>query len=49
MQILSILFFFSQMQNIGLKPSCGTYDGFIRALVSVKGFQDGMAVVRYGL
>ncbi|KAG8364467.1 hypothetical protein BUALT_Bualt18G0000400 [Buddleja alternifolia] len=35
-----------QMQNIGLEPSCGTYDGFIRALVSMKGFRDGMEVLK---
>ncbi|KAL7127983.1 hypothetical protein ABFS83_14G285200 [Erythranthe nasuta] len=35
-----------QMQNLGLEPSSATYDGFIRALVSVKGFQDGMEVLK---
>ncbi|KAI3459886.1 hypothetical protein Pfo_016549 [Paulownia fortunei] len=35
-----------QMQNLGLEPSCGTYDGFIRALVAVKGFDDGMEVLK---
>ncbi|KAK4387867.1 Pentatricopeptide repeat-containing protein [Sesamum angolense] len=35
-----------QMQNLGLEPSCSTYNGFIRALVSVKGFPDGMEVLK---
>ncbi|KAL0432837.1 UNVERIFIED_CONTAM: Pentatricopeptide repeat-containing protein [Sesamum latifolium] len=35
-----------QMQNLGLEPSCSTYNGFIRALVSVKGFHDGMEVLK---
>lgn len=37
------------MQSLGLELSCNTYDGFIRALVSVKGFRDGMEVVIYDL
>ncbi|KAL2522093.1 Pentatricopeptide repeat-containing protein [Forsythia ovata] len=36
----------SQMQNLGLEPSCSTYDGFIRAVVSVRGFHEGMEVLR---
>ncbi|XP_073138249.1 pentatricopeptide repeat-containing protein At1g76280 isoform X2 [Henckelia pumila] len=36
----------SQMQSLGLELSCNTYDGFIRALVSVKGFRDGMEVLK---
>ncbi|KAK6116789.1 hypothetical protein DH2020_049522 [Rehmannia glutinosa] len=35
-----------QMQNLGLEPSCGTYDGFIRALVAVKGLDDAMEVLK---
>ncbi|KAL6527177.1 hypothetical protein OROGR_016267 [Orobanche gracilis] len=34
-----------QMQNLGLEPSSGTYDGFIRALVAGKGFHDAMEVL----
>lgn len=36
----------SQMQNLGLEPSCSTYDGFIRAVVSVRGFHEGMELLR---
>ncbi|XP_073052812.1 pentatricopeptide repeat-containing protein At1g76280-like isoform X1 [Primulina eburnea] len=36
----------SQMQSLGLELSCNTYDGFIRALISVKGFRDGMEVLK---
>ncbi|GMH18910.1 hypothetical protein Nepgr_020751 [Nepenthes gracilis] len=35
-----------QMQTLGLEPSCHTYDGFIRAIISEKGFGDGMKVLR---
>ncbi|EPS73007.1 hypothetical protein M569_01749, partial [Genlisea aurea] len=31
-----------QMENLGLKPSPGTYDGLIRALVSVRSFHHGI-------
>ena len=34
------------MQNLGLEPSCHTYDGLIKAIVSDRGFSDGMEVVR---
>ncbi|XP_034675182.1 pentatricopeptide repeat-containing protein At1g76280 isoform X5 [Vitis riparia] len=33
-----------QMQNLGLEPSCHTYDGLIKAIVSDRGFSDGMEV-----
>lgn len=35
----------SQMQNLGLEPSSGTYDGFIKAVVRSRGFLDGMEVI----
>ncbi|XP_071919961.1 pentatricopeptide repeat-containing protein At1g76280-like isoform X4 [Coffea arabica] len=35
----------SQMQNLGLEPSSGTYDGFLRAVVQARGFYDGMQVL----
>ncbi|KZV33190.1 pentatricopeptide repeat-containing protein [Dorcoceras hygrometricum] len=36
----------SQMKNLGLKLSSNTYNAFIRALVSVKGFRHGMEVLK---
>ncbi|KAF7817683.1 pentatricopeptide repeat-containing protein [Senna tora] len=36
---------FLQMQNLGLQPSSHTYDGFVRAVVSERGFSDGLEVV----
>lgn len=35
-----------QMQNLGLEPSCHTYDGLIKAIVSDRGFSDGMEVLK---
>lgn len=35
-----------QMRVLGLEPSSRTYNGYIRALVSVKTFHDGMEVVK---
>ncbi|KAL6995956.1 hypothetical protein U1Q18_006094 [Sarracenia purpurea var. burkii] len=35
-----------QMQNLGLEPSCSTYDGFVRAVVSERGFQDGIETIK---
>ncbi|KAL3505482.1 hypothetical protein ACH5RR_035323 [Cinchona calisaya] len=35
----------SQMQILGLEPSCSTYDGFLRAVVAGRGFYDGMQVL----
>ncbi|PSS31201.1 Pentatricopeptide repeat-containing protein [Actinidia chinensis var. chinensis] len=35
-----------QMQSLGLEPSCCTYDGFIRAVVSGRGFHDGIEVIK---
>ncbi|CAI9270446.1 unnamed protein product [Lactuca saligna] len=37
---------FVQMQNLGIKPSRGAYDGLIRVLLQEKGFHDGMKVVK---
>ncbi|KAL8531447.1 hypothetical protein ACS0TY_008156 [Phlomoides rotata] len=36
----------SQMQDLGLEPSSGAYDGLIKGLVYVKGFHDGMEVLK---
>lgn len=33
------------MQNLGIKPSRGAYDGLIRVLVKERGFHDGIEVV----
>lgn len=41
-----LLVSFFQMRIIGLEPSSRTYNGYIRALVSVKTFHDGMELVR---
>lgn len=35
----------SQMKNLGLEPSSGTYDGFLRAVVQARGLYDGMQVL----
>ncbi|KAA8537422.1 hypothetical protein F0562_026891 [Nyssa sinensis] len=35
-----------QMQSLGLEPSGHTYNGFIRAVVSERGFLDGMEVLK---
>lgn len=35
------------MQNFGLQPSSHTYDGFVRAIVSERGFSGGMEIVSY--
>jgi len=35
------------MKNLGLQPSSHTYDGFVRAVVSERGYNDGMEVVSY--
>ncbi|KAM7490414.1 hypothetical protein LguiA_033335 [Lonicera macranthoides] len=35
-----------QMQNLGVEPSCSTYDGFIRAVVFERGLRDGMKVLK---
>ncbi|KAG5542786.1 hypothetical protein RHGRI_015784 [Rhododendron griersonianum] len=35
-----------QMQNMGLEPSSSTYDGLIRAVVSERGFHDGIEVLK---
>ncbi|GFZ10513.1 tetratricopeptide repeat (TPR)-like superfamily protein [Actinidia rufa] len=35
-----------QMQSLGLEPSCSTYDGFIKAVVSERGFQDAIEVIK---
>ncbi|OVA11971.1 Pentatricopeptide repeat [Macleaya cordata] len=37
---------FLQMHNLGLEPSCHTYDGFIRAVVLERGVTDGMKVLK---
>ncbi|XP_059459556.1 pentatricopeptide repeat-containing protein At1g76280-like isoform X7 [Corylus avellana] len=36
-----------QMKNLRLQPSSHTYDGFVRAVVSERGYIDGMEVVSY--
>lgn len=35
------------MQNLGLQPSSHTYDGFVRAVISERGFSFGMEVVSH--
>lgn len=35
-----------QMKNLGLQPSSHTYDGFVRAVVSERGYNDGMEVLK---
>lgn len=35
-----------QMQTLGLEPSPHTYDGFIRAVVSERGYSNGMEVLK---
>ncbi|KAG6683358.1 hypothetical protein I3842_12G007500 [Carya illinoinensis] len=35
-----------QMKNLGLQPSSHTYDGFVRAVVSEKGYNYGMEVLK---
>ncbi|OIT22794.1 PREDICTED: pentatricopeptide repeat-containing protein At1g76280 isoform X2 [Nicotiana attenuata] len=35
-----------QMQTLGLQPSGSTYDGFIRAIVTARGFSDGVEVLK---
>lgn len=35
------------MQKLGLQPSSHTYDGFVRAVISEKGFSVGMEVVSH--
>ncbi|XP_048331693.1 pentatricopeptide repeat-containing protein At1g76280 isoform X2 [Ziziphus jujuba] len=35
-----------QMQNLGLQPSSHTYDGFVRAVISERGFNFGMEVLK---
>ncbi|GAV63461.1 PPR domain-containing protein/PPR_2 domain-containing protein/PPR_3 domain-containing protein [Cephalotus follicularis] len=35
-----------QMQSLGLRPSRHTYDGFVRAVVSKRGLNDGMEVLK---
>ncbi|XP_030527050.1 pentatricopeptide repeat-containing protein At1g76280-like isoform X4 [Rhodamnia argentea] len=37
---------FQQMQNLGLQPSSRTYDGFIRAIVTERGFTDGLELLK---
>lgn len=37
--------FLFQMQNLGIQPSSRTWDGFVRAVVSERGFSIGMEVV----
>nr|XP_043635035.1 pentatricopeptide repeat-containing protein At1g76280 isoform X2 [Erigeron canadensis] len=37
---------FFQMQNLGIEPSRGAYDGLIRVLVKQRGLQDGMEVLK---
>ncbi|KAL8240053.1 hypothetical protein R6Q59_013408 [Mikania micrantha] len=37
---------FVQMQNLGIKPSRGAYDGLIRVLVQERGFHDGIEVLK---
>ncbi|KAL3838761.1 hypothetical protein ACJIZ3_023352 [Penstemon smallii] len=37
---------FSQMQNLGLEQTRFTYKAYIRALVSVKGFHDGLEMLK---
>ncbi|KAF8023796.1 hypothetical protein BT93_F1088 [Corymbia citriodora subsp. variegata] len=37
---------FRQMQNLGLQPSSRTYDGFIRAVVTERGFSDGLELLK---
>ncbi|KAK1406662.1 hypothetical protein QVD17_42169 [Tagetes erecta] len=37
---------FYQMQNLGIKPSRGAYDGLIRVLVKERGFHDGIEVLK---
>ncbi|CAL5332043.1 unnamed protein product [Camellia sinensis] len=35
-----------QMWNLGMEPSCSTYDGFIRAVVFERGFHDGIELLK---
>ncbi|XP_055833234.1 pentatricopeptide repeat-containing protein At1g76280 isoform X2 [Solanum dulcamara] len=35
-----------QMQTLGLQPSGSTYDGFIRAIATTRGFSDGVEVLK---
>ncbi|XP_059634066.1 pentatricopeptide repeat-containing protein At1g76280 [Cornus florida] len=35
-----------QMQNLGVELSCNTYDGFMRAIVSEKGFHEGLEMLK---
>ncbi|KAJ9544553.1 hypothetical protein OSB04_024260 [Centaurea solstitialis] len=37
---------FFQMQNLGIHPSRGAYDGLIRVLARTRGFHDGMEVLK---
>ncbi|KAI3797048.1 hypothetical protein L1987_39738 [Smallanthus sonchifolius] len=37
---------FCQMQNLGIKPSRGAYDGLVRVLVKERGFHDGIEVLK---
>ncbi|KAI3730047.1 hypothetical protein L6452_18723 [Arctium lappa] len=37
---------FFQMQNLGIQPSRGAYDGLIRVLARTRGFHDGMEVLK---
>ncbi|KAI3725538.1 hypothetical protein L1987_65328 [Smallanthus sonchifolius] len=37
---------FSQMQNLGIEPSRGAYDGLIRVLVQERGFRDGIELLK---
>lgn len=36
-----------KMHELGLEPSCHTFDGFVRSVVSERGFSDGMKIVSY--
>lgn len=35
-----------QMHELGLQPSCHTFDGFVRSVVSERGFSDGMKILK---
>ncbi|XP_022132697.1 pentatricopeptide repeat-containing protein At1g76280 isoform X2 [Momordica charantia] len=35
-----------QMLDLGLQPSCHTFDGFVRSVVSERGFSDGMKILK---
>lgn len=36
-----------KMHKLGLQPSSHTFDGFVRSVVSERGFSAGMEIVSY--